>query len=359
LLSDARVGYVDRHNYFGGKLNDSMLSIPGGGYFSTSVQQVKDHPFGVSEWIHVYPSLYSAEGPIIMAAYGMGLQGWDASYQFQSLTRKIPVAKQLVGYRPYNIWNVDAPNQIGQFPILSRMILRGDVTTAPVISTRRVSTADLRNGVFDFSEEIQQNGDVNAFTGTVPSEALAVGRVLVEFVEKSTPSTIPDLAKYRKGTEIVSMTGQLKWDVADGGKITINTPGTQGHVGFTRGERLAFDDLTIKPATRYAAVLATAADPKTNLANAPRVLISAFARNANSGFRVFSLDEQTIIDNGHAPILMEPVQAEVAFTRRKVKQVNVLDHHGKSSGRTVSVKNNLFVINGVKDKAFYYEVVLE
>ena len=84
LKSDAMVGYVDRHNYFGGSFNDSMLANPGSGDLSSGLQQVAGHPFGISEWIHVYPSLYSAEGPALFAAYGMGLQGWDASYEFQS-----------------------------------------------------------------------------------------------------------------------------------------------------------------------------------------------------------------------------------------------------------------------------------
>ena len=65
LKSDALVGFIDRHNYFGGQLNDTMLSQPGSGYFSSGLQQVIDRPFSVSEWVHVYPSLYSAEGPAI------------------------------------------------------------------------------------------------------------------------------------------------------------------------------------------------------------------------------------------------------------------------------------------------------
>ena len=40
-----------------------MLAQPGSGYFSSGLQQVANRPFGLSEWIHVYPSLYSAEGP--------------------------------------------------------------------------------------------------------------------------------------------------------------------------------------------------------------------------------------------------------------------------------------------------------
>ena len=62
----------------------SMLTQPGSGYLGSGLQQVVDRPFGLSEWIHVYPNVYAAEGPAIVAAYGMGLQGWDASYEFQS-----------------------------------------------------------------------------------------------------------------------------------------------------------------------------------------------------------------------------------------------------------------------------------
>ena len=87
LNSDYKVGYIDRHNYFDGKgpeMFASMLTRPGSGYLGSGLQQVVDRPFGLSEWIHVYPNVYAAEGPAIVAAYGMGLQGWDASYEFQS-----------------------------------------------------------------------------------------------------------------------------------------------------------------------------------------------------------------------------------------------------------------------------------
>jgi hypothetical protein len=66
LYSDYKVGYIDRHNYFEGKgsgMFASMLTRPGSGYFSSGLQQVIDRPFALSEWIHVYPNVYSAEGP--------------------------------------------------------------------------------------------------------------------------------------------------------------------------------------------------------------------------------------------------------------------------------------------------------
>jgi len=357
LRSDDLVGYIDRHNYFGETFTDTLLKTPGGGYLSSGLQQVASKPFGVSEWIHVYPSLFSAEGPVIMAAYGMGLQGWDASYEFNSTSNRLDASSAIVGNLPWGVWNADVPTQLGQYPILARMVLRGDVTMAPVISTRRVSPENLENGEFNFSDTVQQQGDIKTFTGSVPAESLAAGRAVVEFVDKTAPSTFPDLAKYKQGTVITSVTGQLKWDTAGGGLVTIDTPGTQGYVGFAQGKRLNFANLNIEPVTPYASILITAADPKANLADAQRVLISAIARNSNKGFRILTLDNRTIVDNGSAPIMLEPVKAEVTFTRRKIAQVNVLDQDGRLSGRTLRVTDGRFTIDSAKDQTIYYEVV--
>ena len=61
LRSDYLVGYIDRHDYFGNGPFDSMLANPGSGDFSAGLQQVIDRPFGISEWIHVFPAVYAAE----------------------------------------------------------------------------------------------------------------------------------------------------------------------------------------------------------------------------------------------------------------------------------------------------------
>ncbi len=359
LRSDDLVGAIDRHNYFGENFTDTLLKTPGGGYLSSGLQQVAGKPFGVSEWIHVYPSLYSAEGPVLMAAYGMGLQGWSASYEFQSTSAQLDPAGALVGNLPFGVWNADVPTQLGQYPILARMILRGDVATAPIISTRRVSPENLRNGEFNFSDTVQQQGDIKTFSGSVPAESLAAGRAVVEFVDKTEPSTFPDMARYKQGTVISSATGQLKWDTAGGGLVTIDTPGTQGYVGFAQGKRLSFANLNIEPATPYASILITAADPQANLADDQRVLISAVARNSNKGFRILSLDDRTIVANGTAPIMLEPVKADVTMTKRRIAQVNVLDQDGRRSGRTLPVTDGKFTIDSAQDQTIYYELVFE
>ena len=42
---------------------------------STGLQQVASRPFSVSEWLAVHPQETTAAETVIMAAYGMGLQG--------------------------------------------------------------------------------------------------------------------------------------------------------------------------------------------------------------------------------------------------------------------------------------------
>jgi hypothetical protein len=355
LRSDYAVGFIDRHNYFGGGLFDTMLAKPGSGFFSTGLQQVADRPFGLSEWIHVYPSLYSAEGPAIIAAYGLGLQGWDASWEFQSQINR-HTFNDRVGWPPWGVWEADVPTQLGQYPALARMIHRGDVKESDVISTRRVSKEDLVQGRFNFSDKVQQEGDIKSFSGSVPPEALAVGRVVVEFTAQPQESTFVDLDKHRQGTVLASVTKQLSWDTAGQGFFTVNTPGTKAVVGFAQGKPQKLDDVTLELQCPYASLFLTALEKNATLANAKSALLCAVARNCNTGFKYFAVDGKTL-DNGRAPILLEPVKAQCTFAGRAVAAVNILDHAGRRTGQTLPVEGGRFTLDGARDQALYYEVV--
>ncbi|BCM93628.1 hypothetical protein IAD21_05519 [Abditibacteriota bacterium] len=355
LRSDSMVGYVDRHNYFGGGLFDTMLKEPGGGYLSSGLQQVEGKPFGLSEWIHVYPSLYSAEGPAIAAAYGMGLQGWDASYEFQSAGGGSAFSS-IAGNFPWGVWNADVPSQIGQYPLLARMIARGDVPQGDVISVRRVSPDNLTAGNFNFSDRVTQSGDIKNFGGSVPEAALAAGRCLVEFTDKPQTSTFPDMSHYQKAGSIQANNGALNWDATGQGYFTVNTAGTKAVVGFAQDKEFKLGSIQVKLGCPYASLFITSTEQKADLSRAKSALISAVARNANSGFSYFVPDNR-VIENGKAPILMEPVKATIAFGNRPVKVVNVLDQDGKRTGRTLPVSKGQFVLDEAQDKTLWYEVV--
>ncbi|HTU18380.1 MAG TPA: hypothetical protein VMG10_10005 [Gemmataceae bacterium] len=358
LCSDYLVGYIDRHNYFEGAgpgMFASMLTRPGSGYFSSGLQQVIDRPFGLSEWIHVYPNVYAAEGPAILAAYGMGLQGWDASYEFQSQAARRVFGDTAGGF-PWGVWEADVPTSLGQYPSLARMIYRGDVKEGDVISVRRVSAADLAEGRFSFSDKVEQRGDVKTFGGSVPPDALAAGRVVVEFPDKSQPSQLPDMSRYRRGSVIRSVTEQLAWDTSGKGFFTVNTAGTKAVVGFAEGKEQKLGDVRIQLDCPFASLFLTALDRDADLANSKRALITVLARESNTDFSYFTPDNK-VMNNGRPPILLEPVKATVSLAGRPIEAVNILDHDGRRTGRTVTVQDGRFTIDGTKDKAIYYEVV--
>jgi hypothetical protein len=357
LYSDYKVGYIDRHNYFEGKgqgMFASMLTHPGSGYFSSGLQQVIDRPFALSEWIHVYPNVYGAEGPAILAAYGLGLQGWDASYEFQSQASR-RIFNDIAGQFPWGVWEADVPTSLGQFPALARMIYRGDVKEGPVISVRRVSPDDLAEGRFTFTDRVEQQGDVKSFGGSVSAEALAAGRVVVEFRDRSGPSELPDMDRYRHGSIIRSTTGQLAWDTAGQGFFTVNTAGTKAVVGFAQGKELTLGDVKMRLDCPFGSLFLTALERNSDLTHSERALITALARQSNTGFTYFTPDNR-VINNGKPPILLEPVKATVAISGRTIAAVNILDHDGRRTGRTVKVTDGRFTIDGAKDKTIYYEV---
>jgi hypothetical protein len=237
------------------------------------------------------------------------------------------------------------------------MIYRGDVKEGDVISVRRVSSADLAEGRFSFTDRVEQQGDVKTFAGSVHPEALAAGRVVVEFTDKSQPSQLPDMKRYRRGSVIQPVTGQLAWDTSGKGFFTVNTPGTKAVVGFAEGKELTLGDVKLRLDTPFASLFLTALDRGEDLAGGKRALITVMARTSNTGFRYFAPDNK-VLNNGGPPILLEPVKATVTIGKRQVAAVNILDHDGRRTGRTLPVvKDGRFTLDGAKDRAIYYEVV--
>ncbi|MGE5570978.1 MAG: hypothetical protein ACM3S5_18235 [Rhodospirillales bacterium] len=352
LLSDSMLGLVDRHNYSGGRR--AMVSAPGSGILGAGMQQVANRPFGMSEWKSTLGNPWQAEAPAIVAAYGMGLQGWDLSCEFASDFDILNA-----GLREFN---VDAPADIGQYPVLSRMVHRGDVREGRVISTRAVAPADLQSGRLGFEDQIRQRGDVKEFSGTVPPAALAAGRVVVDFVKQPTRTTPPDLSRYLDAERRVvrSETGQLVWDYSDRGFFTINTAGTQGVVGFASGREHALSDVTINVETPFALIYVTSLEKTKPIAKAGSLLVLAIARTANTGMKV--TPEGRVVERGNPPVLIEPVRATILIRRPGRCDVHPLDHDGRRRPGTAplavvtSATTSGFQIDTGRDRAIYYLV---
>jgi hypothetical protein len=365
LHSDARVGLIDRHNYFGGGRRGSnrfnaasMLARAGSGSFSSGLQQVDDRPFMLSEWIHVFPNEWGVEGPAIVGAYGLGLQGWDVSFLFQN-GDDAAFSKQL-GKSP---WDVMAPQVLGVFPAVARQVLRGDVKQSDVVAVRNVHVPSLFEGKLSFDDKVVQGYDDKELdSNAVPAQVLAAARATVKFTEKFEATPAFNLKPFQQDGAIVSSTKQLRWYEGSGGKaagcFTIDTDGTKAVVGFAADRACRLGDVTITPQSRFAAIYVTAPEKDGKIATSRRLLVTALARARNTGMK-FSTSGDEMLEKGKGPVLMEPVKATIAVTGRRVTAVRLLDHDGRRTEKTVPVTKGQFTLDGVRDQTPYYEVTVE
>lgn len=352
LHSDSRVGTIDRHNYFGErKVNASMLARAGSGMLSSGMQQVAGHPFMLSEWIHVVPNELGLEGPAILGAYGMGLQGWDVSYMFQnrdngSFTPKIG------GDR----WEVTAPQVLGVFPAISRQVHRGDVKESDLVAPRNVHVPSLFEGKLSFDDSVAQGYDDKELDSSkVSARSLAVAKNVVAFTDQYTDTPVLDLKPYQQDGQLISSTKQLRWQESDGksgGFFTMDTPGTKAVVGFAEGRKLALGGVTIEPRSRFGAVYVTARELDKTIDTSRELLVIAIGRSRNTGAKLSPAGDK-LLAPGAGPILMEPVKAKITLGKSGAT-VTALDHDGKPTDKTVPVVGGTIDIDPARDKTPYY-----
>ncbi|SHM58327.1 hypothetical protein SAMN04488057_102223 [Cyclobacterium lianum] len=363
LYADYQVGMIDRHNYFGGgsghnlragkMSNASMLSQIGSGLFGTGLQQVSDRPFSLSEWMSLIPTEWTAESSPIIAAYGLGLQGWDASFSFAvdqpSYTPTIQTA-------PWGgVYNVTSPTQLALYPALAMMIYRGDIIEGETIVDRKVNFDALEAGLSFFDERVIQDQDRKVFKTNFPTEAMAAGRVTLTFTDEDLTDEIGNIAAFKQDGGIVSNTGQLYWTEENRGHFTINSAGTKGLVGFAKNKKVDLGPFSIQTGNEFAVILLSSMDPDKGLEETDRILVTTMARAKNTGME-YNKNKTELLDPGEAPVLIEPVSVELSLPDNRTFSVHVLDHTGNRTGKTLTTGGNRIRINGGETRAIYYEI---
>lgn len=362
LYADYQVGMIDRHNYFGGGAgghrldtgavkNEYMLARPGSGLLGAGMQQVVNRPFSFSEWMSLIPNQWTAEAAPIIAVYGMGLQGWDASFSFAT---DIPRFSKYLESESHGIYNATSPLHMGLYPALARMIYRRDITESEVMATRNVHVPSLEKGELGFVEKVDQGYDDKRFTGSIPPEVLAIGRVPVKFTDQQQETTDPDFSTYRDSVynEINSITGELKWNYGDNGYFTINTSGTKGVVGFLPDKTVALGDWGISSTNDFAVILITSLEKDKSLEEAENILITAVGRGKNTGMK-YSERGDTLLSKGTKPLLLEPVNLVLDIPINQV-EAEVLDQDGLPGGNVISLENDKLKITGSQHKTIWY-----
>ena len=363
IWTDTIGSMIDRHNYAGGGAgghgitegkvnNESHLGTPGGGIFTIGMKQVESKPFCVSEWTQSAPNQWKTECAPLMAFYGMGMQGWDASFHFiQSGTRLGD------GWPHMSSYASDTPAYMGQFPALAFALYRGHFTEAPIVAARRLREAEMFSGLDPLKQDATKGGyDVKTMRveGGTPLEAFAIGRVTVDF--SGGKSDQADFAKFwdQQNKVVRSATGELTWDYGRQ-VVTVQTPKTQAVLGRTGAGAFALPGVGVSFKTPFVSVIFTPLDDLP-LAQSTRILITALAQDMQSGAR-YSADGTRLESAGTAPLLLEPVQATIKFAGAKPTSATPCDHYGVPipGGAVPVAADGSITIDG-RYRAYYYYI---
>lgn len=360
LHSDYEIGIIDRHNYFGGGeghslkpgpfANQSMLKLIGSGLYGAGLQQVTNRPFAFSEWMSLIPNEWTAESAPIIAIYGLGLQGWDASYVFAT---DYPGFTSTIQTPGGGIYNATTPTQLALYPALAASIYRNDIEEGDLVVQRNVNIQNLLKGDITFKEKVEQDHDRKVLQGDFPLEAMAIGKIGISFTENTPSMEVSDFAPFEKGNAVYSNTNQLMWDKS--GYFTVNTPGTQGITGFAAGKKINLKDVSITTPNLFSVILASSLDPDNGISETNRILVTTIARAKNTGMK-YNADHTELLEVGQAPQLLEPVKTTLKLKRKSRFTVSVLDHLGRKTGETIKPSGKKVVLDGSTTKAFCYMI---
>jgi hypothetical protein len=324
------------------------------------MQQVADRPFALSEWAGggVYNGM---EMVPVIGFIGMGVQGWDMSAHFASGAPGIG----------RNV--CDRFMSLSQYPAVARALYRGDLEETDPVAVRRVRIPAMADNSIGFSENFSLLGGANIkeFSSVVPQESLGVGPVVLDFVDGPVSDPVEhrvDQFIDRTRRVLRSASGQVRWDYSGRGYFTLDTPGTQGLVGFGGGREHGLTDVSIEAENPLAFIYVSAKDPGESIADASSLIITTVGRMFREGT---VMDEVTMDalrnpeDPDAVPQLIEPVVAGIELRRGGDCRVFALDHGGRRTERTAAVPVQKtphgcrFTLDGEEYKTMFYLVEFE
>jgi hypothetical protein len=327
------------------------MGTPGGGLLSVGLYQVEDKPFSITEWTQLPPNPWKAEAAPLIAFYGMGLQGWDASYHFLSSRNRLGA-----GWPNLSSYVTDTPHYMGQFPALAFAVHKGHIKEGAIAAARRMKIDALFQGIDPLQQDFTGGGyDAKALKGSLatPQEILAIGRVTTAFGEGRPSEKLDWATLWDKEKKIVrSVTGELAWDY--GRRIvTVASPRTQAVLGFAGGTSHDLPGVKVDVKTPFVSLIFTPLDDLP-LAASKHILITAMARDRQAGTE-YSEDGATLLKAGAPPLSMEPVQATITLKGAAPAEVKAVDLYGVPTSVAVPVQGGTFTIDG-RWQAYYYQV---
>lgn len=222
--------------------NISMVNSASNVLSALSKQRIRGKPFTVSEYQHPSPNFYSAEGPLLAAAYG-ALQDWDGIMFFAYDAN----ANDNWGAGFFSdFFSMNAhPTKMANMLIAANIFRRGDVAAARNLVALNW-TPDTELSV------LANKGAVwNVANGShvnVPNDLPLANRVALDVSPQ--PHGLAAAPVASPTARITSDTNELVWNrsLQDKGVVTIDTDKTKSVVGFIAGRRFDLGNVSISVA---------------------------------------------------------------------------------------------------------------
>jgi hypothetical protein len=332
LEADAQqLDIMDGHDYWrhpsvAPYRHNPMVNEP---FNSTAVElsrtAIAGKPYTVSEVNNPFPNQFACEGIPILAAYG-GLQGWDAIvwYTFEP--------KRSAEWQPVLTEAFDMSHDPVKMPEMAAgalMFIRGDLDRAKQTVPRSYAKEQVWDSRFAANRPY--------FTPDFPLSLPLLHGSRIQSLDGPPMSPISaDLnGPFR------SDTGQLVWytNTTDKGLVTIDSPSSQGLVGFVKANGQAVTHLAADVSNNFCAILLCSLESKP-IATAGRMLLVTGSRVGNAGMTWNAAGSQPAFWGG-TPTTIEPVTGTITvrnLTGAKKLTAIALDGSGHATGEPIIAK---------------------
>jgi hypothetical protein len=333
MRANSMLDFIDGHVYWQhpaiwGKRNTPMVNAP---TQSTIVKLSRspflDRPFTVSEVNHPNPNEYAAEMIPILAAYG-AFQDWDGIY-FYTFETKTGDKWQRFVTDEFDI-TLD-PVKMSQMAVGAMLFSRADVSPAKETVARTYSAEQVTEAMR------MPMAERPYFTPGFPlSLPLRHGSRIRSLDSTPTQAFDPDVPP-----PYLSDTGELGWYVTDdkNGVVTINTPSTQGLVGFVRENNRRTRHIIPEIRNDFCAITLSSLTPEP-IRLSDKLLLTACSRWQNTGSKWNA--RRTLWEFwGTGPTLIEPVAGWLVLQDLDGAidvSVSALDGAGQPVGQPVRAK---------------------
>ena len=255
---------------------------------------VAGKPYTVSEVNHPWPAEHAAEGIPILAAYG-ALQDWDGIYLY-SFSHFPPHQWEPGNTSFFDIRN--DPVKMYQMIAGALIFLRGDV--APARQT--VERSYTREQVIE-SLRLPSSEAPLFDPGLSPAAPLR-HRLRIASLDAAEPSPPIEVSG---DSPIRSDTGELTWwhSPEGDGVVAIDTPRSQGLIGYLRDRPVETSHLGVDIANRFAAITLHSLDGEP-IARSSRLLLTTGGKTGTTGM-VWNEKRTTLIERGRAPTTIETI----------------------------------------------------